>query len=95
MFNFVKRYLKWWEDKLLHSLGFLFITHIIQLPHIWWNIDLYFDINMISRVNEVADAGLFGVDLIEIPALIAIGSSFFAKLWFSYQSKKKTNIGTD
>ena len=73
-------FLAWWEQKLVASLGFLLITHLLQIPHMMWNADMYMEIGMMSRVNPVMDFILYGVDLLEIPAIVAVTLSFIARL---------------
>jgi hypothetical protein len=45
-----------------------------------WNADLYLELGLISRMNPVTDFILYGVDLLEVPAIIAVTSSFIARL---------------
>ena len=45
-----------------------------------WNADMYMEIGMMSRVNPVMDFILYGVDLLEIPAIVAVTLSFIARL---------------
>ncbi len=72
-------FLQWWESKLIASLGFLLITHLLQIPHMVWNADMYMEIGLVSRVNPVLDFLLYGVDLLEIPAIVAVTISFIAR----------------
>lgn len=73
-------FLAWWERKLTVSLGFLLITHLLQIPHMVWNADMYMELGLISRMNPVLDFILYGVDLLEIPAIVAVTLSFIARL---------------
>ena len=73
-------FLQFWEKKLTASLGFLLITHLLQIPHMIWNADMYMEMGVISRVNPIMDFILYGVDLLEIPAIVAVTLSFIARL---------------
>ena len=77
---FLGRFLNWWNTILTASLGFLVFTHLIQIPHFVWNADLLLEAGMISRVNPIFDFFLYGIDLIEIPAIIVVTMSFIARL---------------
>lgn len=46
----------------------------------FWVGDLYLKINMINNLNPVLDFFLYGVDLLELPAIVAVTMSFIAKL---------------
>jgi len=72
------RFLQWWKDKLAMSLGFLVFTHVIQIPHMVWNADILLELGFVSRVNPFLDFFLYGIDLIEIPAIIAVVISFIS-----------------
>ncbi|MFM7796246.1 MAG: hypothetical protein ACKO7N_05715 [Candidatus Nitrosotenuis sp.] len=82
------RFLDWWENRLTASLGFLVFTHLAQIPHMIWNADMYLQLGNISRMNPVLDFFLYGVDLLEIPAIIAVTMSFLAKLRHKYYHAK-------
>jgi len=81
-------FLDWWEKRLTASLGFLVFTHLAQIPHMMWNADMYMNLGNISRVNPVLDFFLYGVDLLEIPAIITVTISFIAKLRHKYHHVK-------
>lgn len=76
--------LEWWERRLTASLGFLVFTHLAQIPHMIWNADMYLQLGNISRVNPVLDFFLYGVDLLEVPAIVAVLMSFIARLRHKY-----------
>ena len=78
--------LKWWEKKLVYSLGFLLVSHLLQIPHMVWNADVYMELGLISRINPVLDFFLYGIDLLEIPAIVAVTLSFIAR--FKYHNAK-------
>jgi hypothetical protein len=73
-------FLDWWEDKLTYSLGFLVFTHLIQIPHMIWNADVLLEAGFVSRIHPLLDFFLYGIDLIEIPAIIAVTLSFVSKI---------------
>ena len=77
-------FLEWWERRLTASLGFLVFTHVAQIPHMIWNADMYLELGNISRVSPVLDFFLYGVDLLEVPAIIAVLMSFIARLRHKY-----------
>lgn len=56
------------------------VTHIIQIPHFLWNGDLLLEMGYVSRVNPVLDFILYGIDLIEIPAIAVVVVSFVSRL---------------
>ena len=68
----IKRFWKWYQTKLKEAVVFLFITHILQIPHFIWAGDVYLQTGIISYINPVYDFLLYGIDLIEIPALLNI-----------------------
>lgn len=72
------RFLEWWKGKIHISLGFLVFTHLIQIPHMLWNADMLLEAGIVSRVHPVLDVLLYGIDLIEIPAIIAVTISFIS-----------------
>jgi hypothetical protein len=82
------RFLKWWENKLTVSLGFLVFTHLIQIPHFLWNGDMLMEAGYVSRINPVLDFVLYGIDLIEIPAIIVVVVSFVSRLKKNENSKR-------
>ena len=78
--NQIKRFWSWYETKFTHAIGFLFITHILQVPHFIWAGDAYLQTGYISYIHPVLDFFMYGVDLIEIPALINVTILFIAQL---------------
>ena len=77
---FLKDFLVKWEKKLTLSLGFLVITHVLQIPHFIWGGDALLESGIIYKVNPVLDFVLYGIDLIEIPAIIVVVVSFASTL---------------
>ena len=71
---------KWWEKRLTLSLGFLVVTHWLQIPHFIWGGDLLLDSGFVSRIHPVLDFFLYSIDLIEIPAIIAVTMSFISRI---------------
>jgi len=76
----LKDFLVKWEKKLTLSLGFLVITHVAQIPHFLWGGDALIVSGMVYNVNPVLDFVLYGIDLIEIPAIIVVVVSFVSRL---------------
>lgn len=75
-----KEFWVWYEK---HTTKSLFITALIiyiQIPHMVWNMDLYLEMGMISRVNPILDFFLYGVDLIEIIPMINIGMLIYSRI---------------
>ena len=74
------RFLDWYKSKTSWALGFLFITHIIQIPHMIWVGDVYLETGTIAYINPVADFIMYGIDLIEIPNIINVTFLFLAHI---------------
>ena len=72
----IKRFIKWWESKLQISLGFLVFTHIAQIPHFLWGGDAIAQTGYVYGVHIMYDFILYGIDLIEIPAIVIALLSF-------------------
>ena len=71
------KFWNWYETKLRGSLIFLLVIHIIQIPHMVWNVDLYFEMGNISRVHPLIDFLLYGVDVIELISLATVISLIY------------------
>jgi hypothetical protein len=76
---FLKEFLFKWEKKLTFSLGFLLITHLAQIPHFLWGGDAILKSGLVYNMNPVMDFVLYGIDLIEIPAIIVVVVSFASR----------------
>ncbi len=76
----LRRFWAWYNTKLVEAVGFLFITHILQVPHFIWAGDLYLKTGMVGHLHPVLDFIMYGVDLIEIPALINVTLLFIASI---------------
>ena len=70
----------WYESHTTESLFITALIIYIQIPHMIWNMDLYLEMGMISRVNPVLDFFLYGVDLIEVIPMINIGMLIYSRL---------------
>jgi hypothetical protein len=55
-----------------YSLTFVFVVHIIQIPHMIWNADMLLESGLVSRSNPFLDFLLYSVDLLEIPSIIQV-----------------------
>ncbi len=76
----LRRFWNWYQTKTLHAIGFLFITHILQIPHMIWAGDAYLQTGTVAYIHPVLDLFLYGIDLIEIPALINVTLLFYAQV---------------
>jgi len=76
----IMSFLTWWENKLTYSLGFLVFTHWAQIPHFLWGGDALAMSGTFYQVNPFLDFILYSIDLIEIPAIIAVTLSFISKI---------------
>ena len=77
---FLKGFLVKWEKKLTISLGFLVVTHVLQIPHFVWGGDALLKSGMVYNLHPVMDFVLYGIDLIEIPAIVVVVVSFVSRL---------------
>lgn len=84
----LKRFWNWYNTKLAEAVGFLFITHILQIPHFLWAGDAYLQTGYISHLHPILDFIMYGIDLIEIPALINVTLLFIAHLKRNRDAKK-------
>ena len=67
------RFWAWYERRLLVSITFVFVVHIVQIPHMIWNCDqLYGVCGNIAGIHPLTDFLFFGVDLLEIPSIINV-----------------------
>ena len=78
--DMIKRFWKWYQTKLTHAIAFLFITHILQIPHMVWAGDIYLGTGLIAYVHPVYDFILYGIDLIEIPQIVNVTLLFIASV---------------
>lgn len=76
----LNRFWSWYQTKLTHALGFVFITQVLQIPHFIWAGDAYLQTGVISYIHPALDFMLYGIDLIEIPSLINVTLLFIAHL---------------
>ena len=67
----------WYEKQLKGSLIFLLVIHIVQIPHMAWNADMYFEMGNISRIHPIIDFMLYGVDLVELISLATVISLIY------------------
>ncbi len=75
-----KEFWAWYERHTTESLLVTAIIIYIQIPHMVWNMDLYLEMGMISRVNPILDFFLYGVDLIEVIPMINIGMLIYSRI---------------
>ncbi len=70
----------WYDRHVTESLILTAFIIYIQIPHMFWNADLYLETGMISRVNPILDFFFYGVDLIEIFPMINIGFLIYSRI---------------
>lgn len=75
-----KEFWAWYEKHTTESLFITALIIYIQIPHMVWNMDLYLEMGMISRVNPILDFFLYGVDLIEVIPMINIGMLIYSRM---------------
>ena len=82
-----ERFWLWYDRHITESLVLTAFIIYIQIPHMFWNADLYLEAGMISRVNPVLDFVFYGVDLIEVFPMINIGFLIYSRIRKKNQSK--------
>ena len=75
-----ERFWSWYDRHITESLVLTAFIIYIQIPHMFWNADLYLQTGMISRVHPVLDFFFYGVDLIEIFPMINIGFLIYSRI---------------
>ena len=81
------RFWSWYDRHVTESLVLTAVIIYIQIPHMFWNADLYLQTGVISRVNPVLDFFFYGVDLIEIFPMINIGFLIYSRIRKSKNQK--------
>jgi hypothetical protein len=76
----VSNFIVWWNKQLTKWVIIFAIITIAQIPHMVWNADLYLEMGIISKVNPIFDFILYGIDLIEIPAIVIAVMTLIARL---------------
>ena len=82
-----ERFWSWYDRHVPESLLLTAFIIYIQIPHMFWNADLYLETGMISRVNPVLDFFFYGVDLIEVFPMINIGFLIYSRIRKKKQPK--------
>ena len=82
------KFWKWYENKILGSVGIVAVIQFIQIPHMVWNADLMLEGGYISHIHPIIDWLLYGVDLIEIISIINIGMIMYSLI------RKRKNVNT-
>ena len=85
------RFWSWYDRHITESLVLTAFIIYIQIPHMFWNADLYLETGMISRVNPVLDFFFYGVDLVEIFPMINIGFLIYSRIRKKKELKLSTN----
>ena len=81
------RFWSWYERHITESLFLTAFIIYLQIPHMFWNADLYLEAGMISHVHPILDFFLYGVDLVEIFPMINIGFLIYSRIRKSRNSK--------
>jgi hypothetical protein len=84
------RFWSWYDRHITESLVLTAFIIYIQIPHMFWNADLYLQTDMISRVHPILDFFFYGIDLIEIFPMINIGFLIYSRI----RKKKESEIST-
>ena len=82
-----ERFCSWYDRHITESLVLTAFIIYIQIPHMFWNADLYLETGTISRVNPVLDFFFYGVDLIEVFPMINIGFLIYSRIRKKKQPK--------
>jgi len=72
MKNPINVFWDWYKTKILESVIFLLIVHILQIPHWIWSHSLFGSETILSSLPLWLDYLFWSVDLIEIPSLINV-----------------------
>ena len=84
----IRRFLEWWETKLLITSGLMSLILILQIPHFLWAGDVLAKTGTVYGVNPILDFILYGIDLIEIPLIALALLNFMAYLQKKVKKKK-------
>ena len=76
----IRRFLEWWETKLLITSGLVPLILILQIPHFLWAGDVLVGTGTVYTGNQLSDFILYGIDLIEIPLIVLALLNFFTTL---------------
>ena len=82
------RFWLWYDRHITESLVLTAFIIYIQIPHMFWNADLYLETGMISRVHPILDFFMYGVDLIEIFPMVNIGFLIYS----TFRKKRNKSI---
>ncbi len=70
MMKYLTSLLNWYATKTKYAIGLMFVIQIIQIPHMIWAGDAILQSGYVFQSNQIMDWVLYGIDLIEIPALL-------------------------
>ena len=76
----ITRFLDWYERHMAKSLIISAIILYAQIPHSWWALECVFGGGYLHNHGMIVDFFLYGIDLIEIPALINVTILFIMQL---------------
>ena len=85
----IRRFLEWWETKLLISSGLVPLILILQIPHFLWGGDVLAGTGTVYTGNQLSDFILYGIDLIEIPLILLALLNFSAYMHKRIKKKER------
>lgn len=68
----MKKFWDWYKTKLAESITFVFVIHVLQLPHMLWANSCFTHTASVCNLNPILDWILYSVDLLEIPSIINV-----------------------
>lgn len=75
------RFWNWYNKQMTYNIVFMAVIIYLQLPHMLWVADLLFEAKIgLSGISDITDFMLYGIDLIEILAMIKIGMMIYGRI---------------
>ena len=75
------RFWNWYNRQMTYNITFLAVIIYLQLPHMVWVADLMLESKIgLSGLSTITDFMLYGIDLIEILAMIKIGMMIYSRI---------------
>jgi len=74
------RFWSWYERQFTKNLVVMAVILYLQIPHMIWAGDIFLELGIISRIHPVIDFFLYGVDLIEVLAMVYIGMMIYSRV---------------
>jgi len=76
----IRRFIKWYETKVLENLILAATILYLQIPHTLTAADCFFRLGWnLVHVNPVLDFFLYGIDLLEVVPIMAITFSIYVE----------------